>query len=711
MKSVPAGSLPIPKTVSASVQAGSRAAPWVIAASLAFVTIALYWPVTNHDFVSYDDELYVTANAQVQQGLAWSSLKWAFFNGERYLGYWHPLTLLSHMADCQFYGLRPRGHHLTSVLLHAANTALGFLLCYRLTGTTQPRVHSASEAGKTNARGQRALWRSAMVGALFGWHPLHVESVAWIAARKDVLSTCFGFLALLAYARYATRSEDRTLAATSENPETTRAQSLSAAPRSTLHVCLWYCAALSFFTLGLMSKPMLVTWPFLMLLLDFWPLKRLKAGRLMGLVAEKIPFFALAALASVAALIVQEREGALTAGAGLPLGARIGNALISYCRYLGKCCWPTNLAIFYPHPGHWLLGWVALAGLLVLGITALVLALRRAQPFLLVGWFWFVGLLVPVIGLVQVGAHSMADRYTYVSFLGLFLIVAWGGYELAQKWRYRAILLAPAAVTGLVACLALTRQQLSHWKDSESLFRHALEATKDNYLAHKALGDALAAKGQSEEAIRQYQEALRLSPRYSSAHNNFGNALLKRGDFEGAIGHLQEAIRLNPRGAEAYYNLGTAFLRKGRIDEAIAQYREAIRRAPWHANSHYNLGVALYYKGQIDEAISQYQEALQLAPAYAEVHNYLGLALGRKNASLEAIRQFREAIRLKPEYAPAHLNLGDLLRVQGQIDEAIGQYRQAIRLKPDDAQARNRLAAALASKGEPPKKSPAPGNP
>ena len=682
---------------------------------LALVTIALYWPVTRCDFINYDDQDYVTGNPHVQGGLNWEGVKWAFLNPVSCN--WHPLTMLSHMMDCQFFGLNPKGHHLTNVLLHALNVVLVFALFQQLTGAT---------------------WRSLFVAALFAVHPLRVESVAWVAERKDVLSGCFGLLSLIFYACYVR-----------ERPQ--RADRGSPALGSTLDVGGWtldvrsysapsYFLALFFFACGLMSKPMLVTWPFVMLLLDYWPLHRFQPlppatyplfpipsvksvpsvaknpglihreadlrlesvakSPLASLLFEKIPFFALAVVASVVTLLVQKHGGALAAGENLPPGARGANALVSYCRYSGKLFWPADLAVFYPHPRHWPIEQVLLAGVLLLGISLLLIVKRQRYPFLMMGWLWFCGTLVPVIGLVQVGGQAMADRYTYIPSLGVLVLAIWGAYELVRRWRYYAIALSVAGSAVIVVCMTLARQQLGHWKDSETLGRHALEVTKNNYLAHLSLGVFLFNKGQMDEAIRQYRETIRLNPDYAEAHYNLGAALGVKGQMNEAIRQYQEAIRLNPDYTEAHNNLGAALGMKGQIDEAIRQLQKAIRLKPDYAEAHNNLGTALGKKGQMGEAIRQYQEAIRLKPDYAEAHNNLGIALGKKGQMDEAIRQYRETIRLNPDYAEAHYNLGTALGVKGQMDEAIRQFQEAIRLNPDYAEAHNNLGTALGMKGQ-----------
>ena len=603
-----------PAIASTPVRGRSRFPAWLLALLLVLVTVVLYWPPTGCDFVNFDDPVYVTSNVRVQNGLTLENLKWAFFKPDAKFGYWHPLTLLSHMLDCQLFGLKPWGHHLTSVLLHTLNTVLVFQLLRGLTG---------------------ALWRSLLVAALFSVHPLHVESVAWVAERKDVLSTCFGLLSLICYSRYAqgrSRVESRESSA--------RDSGLTLDPRP---LTPDYGLALFFFALGLMSKPMLVTWPLVMLLLDYWPLQRFGAAprrptldlRLgWCLVREKIPFFVLALAVSAVTLELSKRGGAMAAVEALPFSARGVNALVSYCRYLGKLFWPVDLAVFYPHPGHWSSGQVMPAGGLLLGITAFLFVQHRRYPYLLIGWLWFLGTLVPAIGLVRVGDFAMADRFTYIPSLGLFISALWGAYELTRNWLHQRMALRVVGCVAIILCLALTRQQLGYWQNSEVLFRHALAVTENNHIAYANLGDALFKQGQTDKAISQYQEAIRLMPDYVQARNNLGNALLKKGQIDQAIRQYQETIRLSPDHGEARYNLGVALFNRGQIDEAIHQLQEAARLMPDFAKAHNNLGTALGIKGQIDEAIRQYQEALRLVPDYAEARKNLARAQEIKNAPI-----------------------------------------------------------------------------
>jgi tetratricopeptide (TPR) repeat protein len=667
---------------------------WLIAALLALVTIGLYWPATSHDFiVNFDDDLVVTSNVHVQGGLNWEGVKWAFFNPVNSI--WNPLTILSHMLDCQLFGLKPWGHHLTSMLLHAVNTVLVFVLLQQLTG---------------------ARWRSAMVAVLFGLHPLHVESVAWVAERKDMLSTCFGLLALIFYAGYTRR-------VTSDRCQVTGPEKVIPAPVLSRVTCLpvevplggtkaghpafFYALALLFFALGLMSKPMLVTWPFVMLLLDYWPLERFKLSNVWQLVTEKIPFFALMVTMSIVTFVVQKQANILASVENLPLSARSGNALISYCRYLGKLFWPTDLAVIYPHPGYlylhpeyWPMEQVLLAGGLILGITVLFIVKKGRYPFLLMGWLWYCGTLVPAIQLVQTGEHAMADRYAYIPSLGVLILAIWGAYELTRRWRYHEMALSVTGCAAIVLCLGMTWQQLGYWKDNETLFRHALEVTENNYVAHNGLGFALGMKGQTDEAINQFQEAIRLAPDFAKPHNNLGFALDEKGQTDEAIDQFLEAIKLEPDLAEAHNNLGAALGRKGQTDEAINQFQEAIRLNPDFVKAHNNLGTAFLKKDQIDEAISQFVDVIRLNPNFVEAHYVLGTALSRKGQTDEAIDQFQEAIRLKPDFVEAHYNLGTALGMKGQTDEAINQFQEAIRLKPNFFEAHYNLGTALGRKGQ-----------
>jgi Flp pilus assembly protein TadD len=567
----------------------SRRLELIICLFLVVATAGVFWQVQNHDFVNYDDNLYVTENYHVQAGLTWDGIIWALT--VPHACNWHPLTWLSHMLDCEIYGLNAGGHHLTSLLFHVVNALLLFLVLKRMSG---------------------ALWRSAFVGALFALHPLHVESVAWVAERKDVLCTFFWLLTMWAYVLYT------------ERPSPHR-----------------YFLVLLAFAFGLMSKPMLVTLPFVLLLLDYWPLGRFQFGygeshaqKSMNLsyrislplhfVREKAPFFALAAISSVVTFLAQQSAGSLTSLDKLPLNVRIANALVSYLSYIGKMLWPQRLVVFYPHPGDMLPMWQAIgAALFLICISVLVVRVVMVRPYLAVGWLWYLGTLVPVIGLVQVGSHGMADRYTYVPLIGLFLMITWGVPDIAKRFRPAMIVLPVLGGALLSALMASTWLQVQHWKNSTALFKHAINVTANNYLAHNNLASALARQGSPQEAISHYFEALAIKPHFAEAHYNLGNALARQGSFDEAMGHYTEALRIKPDYADAHNNLGVALTRQGRGKEAIGHYTEALRIKPNFADAHNNLGVALTRQGRGREATGHYIEALRIKPEYADARRNL----------------------------------------------------------------------------------------
>jgi Tfp pilus assembly protein PilF len=540
------------------------------------------------------------------------------------------------------------------------------------------------------------------VAALFGLHPLHVQSVAWVAERKDVLSTFFFLLTLWVYAQYVScarcqvSGEKRTPNIEHRTSNAEREESHITYPASR------YCLLCLFlFALGLMSKPMVVTLPCVLLLLDYWPLERWKHQSIGMLVAEKAPFFLLAAIVSVVTFMVQKSGGAVGTIEGVPLFVRMGNALVSYGRYLGKMFWPVNLAVLYPHPGRWPAWVVLLSGLLLLGISVLVVALRRQRPWLPVGWFWFVGTLVPVIGLVQVGEQSMADRYTYVPMIGVLILFTWGIHELTGRWCYRRVVLSTVAAAAVLLCILLTRQQIGYWRDSETLFRHAIAVAGDSRTACYKLGVALGKQGHFDEAISQFQTALKLEPNDMNVLCALGMAWNGKGRLDEAIASFQEVLRLKPDNADAHNNLGFVLSRKGRLDEAISQYQEALRLKPDYVFVRNNLGVALARKGRLDEAIEQFQEALRLEPNNVGVLYNLGLALNGKGRLDEAIASFQKVLKLEPDYADAHYNLGLVLGKEGRLNEAISQFQEVLRLDPNNDGTRSNLAAMLKMKDAP----------
>jgi tetratricopeptide (TPR) repeat protein len=655
----------------------------LLAGALVFVLVlGAFLPALSNGFIGFDDPDYVTENDHVRAGLTWEGVQWAFRSTEA--ANWHPLTRLSHMLDCELFGLAPRGHHLTSILLHALSATLLFVVLRRMTG---------------------ALWRSFAVAALFGLHPLRVESVAWIAERKDVLCALFWMLTLWAYVRYAAKP-----VVSNQRPVRGSRSEAARASRFTPHVSLFYLLSLLFFACALMSKPMVVTLPFTLLLLDYWPLRRLQSleSAVLGpqssvhaarksqivyrILLEKLPFFLAAALFSGITLAVQKHGGAVITS--LPVTDRLANAVVSYARYLGKLCWPVDLAAFYPGVEHWRMPIIVAAALLLLGISAAAIALRRAHPYVLVGWLWYLGTLVPVIGLVQAGMQSMADRYSYVPSIGILLIIVWGAYELSRGWRYHAIVAAAATAAAALLCAGFTLRQLTYWKDTESLFRHALLVTKDNYGAHHALGMALDREGRLDEAIEEHRATLRARSNYVLAYNNLGVDLAQQGHLDEAIGQFRAALALEPTYADPHNNLGTTLEKQGRFDEALREFQEAVRLKPDYPDAHYNLGVALGRKGRSEQAAEEFQRVIQLKPS-ADAYNNLGVMLEREGRLEEAARQYQTAVQLKPAYPSAHYNFGVALARQGHLPEAVEQFREALRLKPDYPAAQTNLNTAL----------------
>jgi tetratricopeptide (TPR) repeat protein len=698
---------------------------------LALGTLAVYWPVTRAEFVNYDDTDYVTQNAHVQAGLSAKSFAWAW--GSEVARNWHPVTMFSHMLDCQLFGMRPGWHHLTSLLFHAANALLLFLLFKRLTG---------------------AVWRSALVAALFAFHPLHVESVAWIAERKDVLSTFFFLLTLWAYAAYVARSAAHSPQATAGSQKSevrgpkaaSRARTASQRPpRVTSHVSRlrpsWflYVLALLLFALGLMSKPMLVTLPFVLLLLDYWPLRRFelrtnhsKLRTVFPLFAEKLPFLLLTAASCVVTFLVQQKGGAVLDVSNFPPGQRIANALVSYVRYLGKMIWPEHLAALYLRKAPWPSWEIALAAVFLLTVTLVAVRFARRRPYLAVGWFWYLGTLVPVIGLVQVGMQSLADRYTYIPLIGIFIILDWGGWELVGFWRVPVAVPATAAGLALVACMVLTRAQLPYWHNSERLFQRMIAVTEGNYMAHYNLGNLYGREDKLAEAVQQYEAALRAEPNYAEAENNLGTILLRLRRFDEAIAHHAAAVRIRPEYLY-YFNLANAYADAGKSTEAIAQYQQALRLDPSSSAAHHNLGLVLQGQGRSQEAMAEFRAALQLQPDYesaehnlanrladagrldeaiahylaairldakhAESYNGLGICYAMQGKMPEAERQFREAVRLNPEFAGAQSNLANALGAQDKLTEAIPHYEKALQITPNDFQTHYNFGLTLLRQG------------
>ena len=611
---------------------------------LAAVTFVVYLPVGNHEFVRYDDDTYVTHNPNVKSGLSLQSIKWAFTTG--YAANWHPLTWLSHQLDCQLFDLNSAAHHSVNILFHVANTVLIFLVFSRMT---------------------KGIWQSAFVAGLFALHPLHVESVAWVAERKDVLSTLFWLLTMLSFTRYASR------------PSAGR-----------------YVVALVLFGLGLLSKPMLVTLPFVLLLLDYWPLGRFGNPRFStrNLLLEKVPFFLLSIVSSIVTFIVQQKSGAMPTIYAIPLKGRITNALSSYLTYVGKMIWPTHLAALYPYPIVQIpvARAVIYAAILVL-ITICVIYLGRKHKYLTVGWLWYVATLVPVIGIIQVGAQAMADRYTYVPLTGLFIIIAFGADEILRKIPLRKLILTPCAIVILIGCSLATSMQLKHWKNSFGLFDHTLAVTKNNYVMLNNYANILSEMGRPAEAVKYFVEAMKFLPKSTDVHNNYANALKKLGRWDEAIEEYRIALNLNPDSATPHYNLAVSLADKGDYDEAIEQYKITIKLKPDFEEAYCNIGCLLVKKGQHAQAIEYLQKALQLEPKDILAQGQLAMALAGVGRIDEAIEHCRIVLKTRPNDAEMHTNLGILLQTQGKIDQAVESYKKALQIDPNNQKAHGYLNA------------------
>jgi len=640
--------------------------------------------IVANDFINFDDNVYITENNHIKAGLNSETLKWAF--SAVVSSNWHPLTLLSHALDWRLFGANASGHHLVSLLLHIGSAILLFLFLNKTTGS---------------------LWPSAFVAALFALHPLRVESVAWAAERKDVLSMFLGLAVLYTYALYV------------EKPKLSK-----------------YYLCLILFALSLLAKPTLVTLPFVLLLLDYWPLGRwqkalqpqlLPVSNESGLVKKKVkqrktdstkekkisvplmnrakiirsllweksPFIFLAIASSIVTIWVQKNGGAIAYLEELPFLDRMLNAIVSYVAYLIKIFWPVNLAVFYTYR-QFLPSWQVFgAASILLGISIAVIYAIKKAPYLFVGWFWYLGTLVPVIGLIQVGKQSIADRYTYFPSIGIAIILTWSIVYLLPKVKLRKIIIIPAAII-LAALTFLTWQQCGYWKNSISLFNHVLQATKDNYLAHNNLGTALAAEGKKEEAIAHYRKAIEINPTFTIAHLNLGAALVAQGRIEEALA----AIKMNPNQEEAHFHLGVVLAAQGRNEEAIAHYLAAIKINPNYDDAYYNLANLLMKQGKIEEAIDNYSKAIKINPDHADAHCNLADVFVKQNKIGQAIEHFREAVRITPSSFASLNNLGVNLEKQLKHDEAASYYRRALVVEPKNPGIYFNLGVALGNKGK-----------
>ena len=615
---------------------------WIYAA-LVVAVWAVYWQARHFDFVNFDDPEYLAGNPHVRAGITWAGLKWAFLSTTA--ANWFPLTWISHMTAYQLFGLNSGWHHMINVLFHAFAAVFLLSALRRMTGT---------------------LWPSAFVALVFALHPLHVESVAWVAERKDVLCGFFWCLTLWCYARYVERPSR-----------------------------ISYALVVLGFTGGLMAKSMMVTLPLLLLLLDFWPLRRPWRRALLW---EKAPLVALSAGVGILTLVSQSRGHAVRSLTSLPLGLRLENAAWTYLAYIGRMFWPARLAVYYPY-SHEIPAWhLLLAAAVFGGITYAAVRWFRGYPYFAVGWFWFLISLLPVIGIVQVGGQSSADRYTYLPSIGLTIAIAWGAVDLVKRHPQARRPLVAAALATVVVCAVLTAIQASYWANSGLLFQHAVDVTKDNYIADNNLADYYLTQMRTQDARAPVLEALRLNPAYPEAHVNLATILRRTGAMGESEHQYQEAIQLQPINPGAHSGYGALLLQEGRAGEAANEFAQAVRLQPEDAEAHYNLGRVLAAIGRFDQGVAELKEAIRLRPDYAEAYHSLALALAGRGRLTEAIADLQAEARLKPDDAGVHNTLGMLLASMGRFDEAIVEYAEALRIQPNFFAARQGLEAAKKSK-------------
>jgi tetratricopeptide (TPR) repeat protein len=631
--------------------------------------LTVYYQVKNFEFIYYDDPKYVRDNPMVKLGISLDSIRWAFFS----IGYasnWHPVTWLSHMLDVELYGLNSGMHHLTNVIFHIVNTLLLFFLFYRLTSEK---------------------WKCAAVAVLFALHPLHVESVAWIAERKDVLSTFFWILTTWSYVWYVESRGVRR-----------------------------YLLVMMLFVLGLMAKPMLVTLPFTLLLLDFWPIKRpelvkfeddiasqsmrnnivrINWAGVWPLIWEKMPLLILTGISSIITYLAQSRGGSVSNLDILPISSRIANAAAAYCTYLWRMIWPLNLAVFYPYPKMFNpLIMVGFFFLLIL-ITLLAFKYTKRFPFLIMGWLWYLGTLLPVIGIVQVGYQSMADRYTYIPFIGIFVMLVWGITSLFIQWRIGRYVLVISFLTIIPVLMWATWVQAGYWKNSITLFSHALDVTKDNYLAHTNLAVALFEKGDVQGAIYHSSEALRIKPDYVPALCDLGFGLMKQGKYQEAIDHFRQSIQINPYYINAYYNLGGALFALGKIDEAIIQFQDVLRLDPQHAGAQKGIEHALAKQRKIDGVIAQMKEELKVDPKNSDLNYRLAELYMSKGNTKDAIAFYEKSLLNNPNLIQALNTLAVLYAQCGEYDNSLSSLHKVVKLKPNDPDVYYNIACIYSKQG------------
>jgi protein O-mannosyl-transferase len=621
-----------------------------ISIALVIAIFAAYAQVTGFSFLILDDPTYVKNNPFVGKGITLEGIRWAFTS--TYAANWHPLTWISHMLDVQLFGRNPGMHHLMNVMMHAANTILLFIALRMMTG---------------------ALWRSAAVAALFALHPLHVESVAWISERKDVLSAFFWLVTMISYSWYA------------RNRNMKR-----------------YGLVLFFFLMGILSKPMVVTLPFVLLLLDFWPLGRFQPepwgktlaaehGKAPGIsrtgwfcVAEKIPFFVLSGISSYITLIAQHKGHAIINLEQAGLMARVMNVIIAYVAYIEKAFLPVHLSAYYPYYPSYPPILVMLSGLLLVLVTVLAFLKRREAPYFMVGWLWFLGTLVPVIGIVQVGTQAMADRYTYVPMTGIFLCLVWLFADVFGKNRYGKPLLAISFIFLLMVLTLATRNEAAYWKNSEVLFRRAIDVTGNNYLAHYGLGCVLSGKGDINQAVKEYREALKCNPKFIEAYNNLGSALFLKGDEDGAIRCYLAALSLNPHRADIFQNIGAAYYRKGNMRYALIYFRRAVLEEPDNQDAQHDLKAAGNAQAKIEKRISEISEGMAKEPHNVKLHMELGRIYHQQDEYDAAIGQYQKVLSLEPGNIQALDLLTRIYYAKKDYPKAIDTLLEIRRLYPDN---------------------------
>ena len=638
---------------------------------LVIVTLTAFWPVIYCEFVNYDDPFYVLRNPHVQQGVNWDSVRWAFTSV--HASNWHPLTWISHMLDWQLFGADPSGHHAVNLAFHVVNTALLFLLLQRIT---------------------HAVWPSALVAALFGIHPLHVESVAWIAERKDVLSTFFWILAIWAYARYCEKRGWRR-----------------------------YAWVVAFFILGLMSKPMVVTLPFLLLLLDFWPLNRtpntihifgrefkIRTEKSSGttdppgveipwsrLLTEKAPLLALAFLSSLITLHAQSNT--VQPITHFPLMIRLCNAVLSYGRYIFKMLWPAKLSVHYPYIYVWPFWGLVAYAVILFGISFMAVRKARRYPYLFVGWFWFIGTLVPTIGLIQVGTQAMADRYSYVPLLGLFIVFAWTVHELATDWRIPQTVVVMAALGLIAACVSGTRRQLVYWQDSLVLFQHAVQIGPNDPLSHYNLGVSYLERGQTGKARDHFFEVIKLNPQSPEARNNLANILAMEGKSEEAVEHYKVSLQVRPNDSATEYNLALALSDLGRLEEASLHFEAALKCFPGFVQVHKDFGGVLIQRRKFEAATEHLNEYVRLQPADPEGHLFFAEALMRSGKPQAAMDHYTHALNLEPGLFERFEQAAHKLAITGRTNAAIRMYGPFVCLQTNNADLYDKFGLFLATQG------------